>query len=342
MANLPAIVPFDQDVPLPAIFGDVSEADYNLAGGIISGFAVVSIRGKVWRARFKGDEHIIRDKKDGEPKRRLQVVVVGVGPNVAKTYYAGAYVSGNTEAPDCASTDGVRPDAGVADPQSSTCATCPMNQFGSRVTEAGKKGKACQDNKRLAIVPADDIENSVFGGPMLLRIPPSSFQSLDQVSQVLAKNRVPFYGAVLDIGFDPDAEYPLLTFRALGRITDPDLASMIMEHRNSTVTESILFGNASSEAALPVLPAATKPATKALAKPAPARKAAPAAQQEVVLPPPADEGVPEQGAEDAGEVEESEAPAAPPKAAAQKPAAAAPKTVAPSAESILGDLLAGL
>ena len=45
MANLPAIVPFDQDVPLPAIFGDVSEADYNLAGGILSGFAVVSIRG---------------------------------------------------------------------------------------------------------------------------------------------------------------------------------------------------------------------------------------------------------------------------------------------------------
>lgn len=338
-ANLPAIVPFDQDVPLPAIFGDVSEADYNLAGGILSGFAVVSIRGKVWRARHKGDEHIIRDKKDGEPKRRLQVVVVGVGPNVAKTYYAGAYVSGNTEAPDCASTDGIRPDAGVADPQASTCATCPMNQFGSRVTEAGKKGKACQDNKRLAIVPADDIENSVFGGPMLLRIPPSSFQSLDQVSQVLAKNRVPFYGAVLDIGFDPDAEYPLLTFRALGRITDPDLAAMIMEHRNSTVTESILFGNASGEAALPALPVATKPAAKALAKPAPARKAAP-----VTIPEPAvqEAGEVEQGAEDAGEVEESEAPAPAPKAAAPKPAAAAPKTVAPSAESILGDLLAGL
>jgi hypothetical protein len=340
MTNLPAIVPFDQDVPLPAVFGDVSEADFNLAGGILSGFAVVSIRGKVWRARHKGDEHIIRDR-DGEPKRRLQVVVVGVGPNVSKTYYAGAYVSGNTEAPDCASTDGIRPDAGVADPQASSCATCPMNQFGSRITEAGKKGKACQDNKRLAIVPADDIENAIFGGPMLLRIPPSSFQSLDQVSQVLAKNRVPFYGAVLDLAFDPDAEYPLLTFRAIGRITDPDMAAMIMEHRNSTVTESILFGNAGAEAALPVLPSPTKPAAaaKAATKPAtkPATKAAPV-QQEVTLPP-ATEGQAEDGA---AEVEENTAPAEAPKAAAQKPAAAAPKTVAPSAESILGDLLAGL
>jgi hypothetical protein len=340
MTNLPAIVPFDQDIPLPSIFGDVNEADFNLAGGILSGFAIVSIRGKVWRARHKGEEQIIRDKRDGEPRRRLQVVVVGVGPNVSKTYYAGAYVSGNTDAPDCASTDGIRPDAGVADPQSAACATCPMNQFGSRVTEGGKKGKACQDNKRLAIVPADDIENAIFGGPMLLRIPPASFQSLDQVSQVLAKNRVPFYGAVLDIAFDPDAEYPLLTFRAIGRISDPDMAAMIMEHRNSPVTEAILFGTASAEAALPVLPAPKPAATKPAPKPAPARKAAAPvtipAQEEATV---ADEGQAEDGA---AEVEESPAPAPAPKAAAPKPAAAAPKTVAPSAESILGDLLAGL
>lgn len=336
-ANLPAFVPLDHDSPLPAIFGDLTDADFKISGGITSGFAVVSIRGKVWRARYQGDEHIIRDKKDGEPKRRLQVVVVGVGPNVAKTYYAGAYVSGNTEAPDCASTDGIRPDAGVADPQAATCATCPMNQFGSRVTEAGKKGKACQDNKRLAVVPADDIENAIFGGPMLLRIPPSSFQSFLALEPVLVKHRRPLHTVVLDIGFDPDAEYPLLTFRVIAKIDRHDEAAMIMEHRNSTVTESILFGNASGEAALPVLPVATKPATKAIAKPATARKAAP-----VTIPEPAGEGATEQGAEDAGEVEESEAPAPAPKATAPKAAAAAPKTVAPSAESILGDLLAGL
>jgi len=341
--KLPALVPFDQDLNLDDLFGEYQASDGALSSGILSGYGVVSIKGKQFKVRHKGEDHIIRDA-NGDPARRLRVVIVSTGPNVSKTYYAGSYAPGSTEAPDCSSIDGIRPDIGASDPQASLCATCQWNQFGSKISENGKKSKACQDNKRLAVVPADDIANEAYGGPMLLRVPPASFKSLDALARQLSEARCHFYGAVVEISFDLDAEYPMLNFKALAKVASPAIAKQIIDQRNSLVTESIIFGDTSADVAA-ALPRA--PAAKAIAKPAPAAqpavaKAAPkAAPKPAPAPEPvaADEDVPE----DAQDIEEAEEVVAPPPKAAPKAAAkAAPAVTSPAADMSLSDLLAGL
>lgn len=275
MTNVPALVPLGaaSGLALPASLRKYLEVNGNdvdaLAGGISSGFAVVSVRGKVWRARYQGNEEIIRDA-EGEPRRKLQVIMVLVPNNISRTFYAGAYVPGSTEAPDCFSNDGIAPDASVQEPQSRTCATCPMSQFGSKITESGAKGKACQEHKRIAVVPADDIENAALGGPMLLRVPPTSLQELAKAQVTLRKNgNLPYYAVVTNIGFNPEVEYPMLTFNPVAVVQDEKMLETIFMHREGPVAESICYGAAGLGDGL-LLPAAR-------ATPAPVRRTAPAA-----------------------------------------------------------------
>lgn len=287
MAN--AVIPFDQEQEtLPSIYGDyLSDLD-DLAAGISSGFAVVSFRGKAWRVKWQGEETLIRDKKK-EPVRKLSAIIVGVSPALSKTFYEGAYEPGSTDNPDCASADGIRPDPGVPNRQSDLCANCPNNQFGSQITASGSKAKACSDHKRLAIVPAADVRNEAFGGPMLLRIPPASLQNLVAYVNLLKTHRVPPFAVVTEISFDPEAEFPKLVLTPVGKIQDNDILQTILEVRGHTSTDSILNGmSGGGSDLLPAIPgpkqqpkAVTKPKAAAGTQPA-RRKATPVQEAEEV------------------------------------------------------------
>ena len=176
-------------------------------------FAVVGFRGKVWRVKHRGEESNVLDN-NGEPRPTLDVVIVGVHPGVSKQYYEKKYAEGDDAAPDCFSVDGITPDASAPKKQCATCAQCPMNQFGSRMSESGKKAKACADSKRLAVVPADDIENSVQGGPMMLRIPAMSLQNYQTYTAQLGKHQAQVYSVKTRLGFDLNAAYPQLHVQA--------------------------------------------------------------------------------------------------------------------------------
>lgn len=196
---------------------------------LLSGFAVISYRGSRWRVKYKGDLTMIEESPGTDrqgrplpvtPVQELKVVVVGMSPNMTKTYYSDQYEEGNTEAPTCSSMDGVVPDAGVAQRQSPTCAACPQNRFGSAMTKAGKKAKACRDSRRLAVVPAGDIENETFGGPMLLGIPVMSLQNLDRYCRELDRVGADISQVVTGLSFDTSASYPVIQFRAVSWIED--------------------------------------------------------------------------------------------------------------------------
>ena len=227
---------------LPTVFGPVTDADFDaLTSGVSLGYGVISFRGKVWRVRHAGEEKVLRDAK-GQPLRVLRCVLVGSNAALSKTFYEGAYEPGSNNPPDCASIDGIKPDMGVASPQSMACATCHNNQFGSKVTDAGKKLKACTDSRRLALVPYPDVVNEALGGPMMLRVPPASLVSLANAVQTLRASMIPPHAAVIDIGFEIDAEYPMLTFTPRAVISDPAMAETIMAHRDSQLTRQILHG----------------------------------------------------------------------------------------------------
>ncbi len=212
---------------IPKNFGQISQrlttagsAD-ELGAGIQSGLAVVGYRGKSWSIKFGGTEHPMLRADDGTPKSAMDFVIVKAASTISKLYYPQGYVEGSTAKPDCWSIDGVKPDRAVATPQHSNCANCPHNQWGARVTDAGKQGKACQDHKRLAVVPLDDIDNEVYGGPMLLRVPAASLKTVKEYGDKLNQMGWPFYAIGTRITFGTEA-YPKFVLTPVRALDDAE------------------------------------------------------------------------------------------------------------------------
>lgn len=208
------IVPFEDDgMGLPAhlrsTFGDQVNGD--LSGGISGGYPVLSYKGKTW-ALSEGDkrEVIMRPGTDDEPASALEVVIVAANSALSKVYYEGGYVEGSDAKPVCYSNDSIRPAADAERPQCATCAACPKNAWGSRITENGSKGKACSDSRRIAVVPSGDLEH-----PMLLRVPAATLKDLKAYADMLTRRNAPYQAVVTKIAFDPTVAHPKFTFKAV-------------------------------------------------------------------------------------------------------------------------------
>ena len=113
------------------------EAAKEFSGGVQSGFPVLGYRGKTWRVKQSGEEQVYTDE-DGDAVQAVSLVLVRSNENLSKTYYKGKYKEGDNSKPTCWSADGIRPDPNVPEPVSSTCQGCPMNVWGSRVSDEGK------------------------------------------------------------------------------------------------------------------------------------------------------------------------------------------------------------
>lgn len=263
MSNL---IPFDS-AKVPASIAKAFSISFDdFSTGQKGGFPVISIKGKVFHIK-RGDEKTLVTKPDGdgEPAASLEVIVLKTHPGVAKTYYSKGFSEGSVEKPDCYSNDGTAPAADAQSPQAKKCAACPHNQWGSKITEDGKKGKSCADVKRLAVAPAGQIND-----PMLLRVPAASLKTWDQYVDLLKKRGVPPPAVVTKVGFDYTVAHPALTFKPVGFI-DEAMAVEVKEVLDTDVVQNIIGG----------APTAAEvdngdDAPKTAAKPAPVEEEAPA------------------------------------------------------------------
>ena len=231
MAN--SLTPLDRGRPSSlARFRQNSGLLNNARQGLAPSFAVVTYKGRNFRIKFRSEEHIIRDDR-GRAATFIDTVIVGVSPNISRQYFPDAYVEGASEGPACYSTDGKVPDQGVPARQNPVCSTCKWSQWGSRVTDGGKRAKACQETRRLAVVPLANIDNELMGGPMLLRIPPMSLGNLSNYSDFLASKGASFETVATRIGFDENVAYPRLTFETLDWLDDDQQLAVTGEHGDS-------------------------------------------------------------------------------------------------------------
>ncbi len=223
---------------LSSRFASVPFVD-EMGSGVSGGFGVITYKGKIWKTKYQGTETVLR-KQDGsnELRQSIEVVVVKAASVVAKIYYETGFVDGSTAPPDCWSTNGQTPDPASPKKQCATCAGCPMNAWGSRVTEAGKPGKACADSKRLAVVPMNDINNDLLGGPMLLRVPAASLREMKSFADKLQAMGFPSYSIAIRIGF-AEVAHPQFTFGAIRALTDEE-ADDVMALRDDPRTARIL------------------------------------------------------------------------------------------------------
>ena len=102
------------NITIPNKFGAVSTVFANaninndLAAGVVSGFGIISYRGKVWRTKYRGEERdLMREDGDG-PRSSIEVVILKASSNLAKIFYESGYVEGSTAQPDCWSSNGLK------------------------------------------------------------------------------------------------------------------------------------------------------------------------------------------------------------------------------------------
>jgi len=240
------VVPASFNTPVAASFQGLQAGD-DLSGGITGGYGLIKYRGKVWSIQYQGNSvDLMRDDGDG-PRGSIDIVIVRANANLSKTWYENGWDESNSAPPDCASANGITPDAGVPKKQSNVCATCPRNAWGSAPN--GGKGKACGDHRRLAVVPFTDLPNEHFGGPLLLRCPAASLQDMSAFDARYKAIGYPYFTMGIKISFDPKESYPKFQFAAIRPLTEQE-AQIVVQLRDDPRTMRVV--NESTSVATPV------------------------------------------------------------------------------------------
>lgn len=321
MSNL---IPTNIKVPahIAARIGQPSALAQSLAGGIGNGgdFPRISIKGARFRIKEGDAETVLQETS-------LDVVIVGANPRLSKTWYSKQWTpDAEPSAPDCYSLDGVRPHPDSADMQNDLCATCPHNAWGSKITPQGVKTKACADQKRLAVVAANDPSGPVY----LLQVTPAALKGLNQYQKELQMRGIPPEIIKTRISFDTDASFPKLMF-GFGGFLDEEGMSAVDGLFGSAQVKEITGEEA------PVAAPAPAPAPKPqLVKPKPV----PAPVQEEAAPEEEAPATPKRGfgakaAAPAAETATAPAPASKPKPAAK--VAAPASNIADEIAALIGE-----
>lgn len=244
---------------LPAHLQNVKLDDFTKAFSASGGSTKrITLRGRVFRLVDGGKE--IAKNTDAF----MDVVVVNGSRTVQKTWYAGEYNPDETSVPDCWSSDGERPDADVADPQSARCKECPQAIKGS----AGAGRAACRYSMRLAVV----LRNNVGGDIYQLILPQKSlFGQGDvdhmpflQYAKYVAQSGYNLNMLATRLTFDTDSDFPKLVF-SNAEFLDSDAYQEAVEQGESPIAVNAGKLNFTKKAE-PQLPRMVAPAGSAAAK----------------------------------------------------------------------------
>lgn len=309
------VVPFQPGM-LPAHLQkrELSPVAKALMGGGTSGKRL-SIRGGVFRLLVGGKEIARVDD------RYLDVVIVAAAEKVSRVFYTGTFDEDNpNQPPSCWSADGELPSPDVKEPQSSACATCPMNAKGSGQGDS----RACRYNQRIAVVLANDMEGHV----LQVSLPAMSLfgkevgenRPLQAYARWLAAQGISPDAVVTRMRFDTDAATPKLFFSAVRWLEAGEYATCQEQGASHDAQQAVTFTVYQQDNKEATAPAKPEPTPRpAAATPAAKPKAAP-----VVKPKPQPAPAPVAAEEPAQE----EPPAPTVRTAAPAPATAAKKSLA--------------
>jgi hypothetical protein len=187
---------------IPAYFDREDVDSNNALLNNIGGCPMVKIDQKTFCMSIEGEKVSLGTS--------IVCIFVGANDHYSKAYFKEKYQPGRSVSPDCASANGVTPDSSIKNPICDTCAKCPKNVFGSKISEFGKKIKECPDKIRTVVYLPQ-----VTGDIKLFRfdIPPASFSAVKGYWKKLQMGGIPYLGAVLTkICFDPNSQYAQLLF----------------------------------------------------------------------------------------------------------------------------------
>lgn len=227
-----------------AAFAALNPESESLADGIGSSYGIIGYRGKVWTLRLRGETYTFTRPDDGSPSAFLDMIVLRAPGWKSKSYYAGGFVEGSSEAPTCASLDGVHPDIDARDKQATACAICPRNEW--KVDANGRKGRDCSDYKRLAVLLLPNVTKALLGAPLMepvfLRVPAASLNDLAILGEAMSKKGFHYSTFITRVGFQTDKAHPQMTFRALQPLSEKE-APIVLQLREDPVAYRITAEN---------------------------------------------------------------------------------------------------
>lgn len=272
---------FSSGAALPSYLktAEMDETTKNLAGGSGSGGGKrISIRGNVFRLLVNGEELMVNED------RSMNIVIVGASP-IGRQFYEGTYdAEAAPKAPTCWAPDGTKPSPQAADPQASTCMSCPQNVIGSGQGDS----RACRYQQRLAVVLEGDLSGDVYQLP----IPSTSIFGngengqklpMQAYARFMAQNKIPVRAVVTEMRFDTSSATPKLTFRAVRPLTEEEYQECVEQGNSEEAKRAITMTVASTDGVKDTSPGGAdepfeqpkvieppKPTKPKAAKPAPA------------------------------------------------------------------------
>jgi hypothetical protein len=184
-------------------------------------------------------------------------------------YYTSVFDADNIVPPDCFAISDIPTDLAASknSPQaqcSTSCALCPMNQFGTN-----GRGKACTNRVLLALLPSDTTAETPIN---ILDISPTAIKGFSAYISAVARGvQRPPYGVITHIGLNPAVKYDVAVFSDPQLIEDSDLIALLRSRRSEarellTTEPDIAAIQAASDA---------RPKAKGLIGPRTARKPSP-------------------------------------------------------------------
>lgn len=268
------MIPDAAELPAHIINTELArQANEAAAAGISTGFpARIKMSGKQFvLVDGNGDEKPIpmgKLFKGPDDNLYLKTVVLAAKPEIQKRWYATKFdPSKEGQAPDCFSNDGVKPDASIPTPQCDNCAQCPFNAFGSSVVD-GKAtgGKACSDNKILAVFVPPLVKGEASPGVHELKIAPASLKNWGLYVKALTNKGIPVGNVFTLVRFVDEQTFPVLTFQYGGAIPEGSLnqlAALSQEPETlEIVQQRITYSVKGGQIPVPE----TKPSAKSAAK----------------------------------------------------------------------------
>jgi len=243
----------------------------------------IGLKGSRFRLIVNGQEELIVEDNF------LDVIIVGASPGVSRMFYEGVYDPAEKVAPTCYSADGVVPNADVIHKQSTKCQLCPQNQIGSRVSDGGRKTRACGFFKRLAVVLPSDV-NTLYrleakGMTIFAEGKPANNKfSLAEYGKKLNTRGIDPSYLITRLTFNTDESVPVVLFSPM-RYLEANEAPLIADVVNGPEVPALLEITAQT---VDLSGEAADPAQSNAAPAAPAVAAAPAVRPAapVAAPPP--------------------------------------------------------
>jgi hypothetical protein len=225
-----------------------------LAQGIGTGYSIIGItQSKEFYLHHRGVRRTIVNPSTGEedggdPVKYLDVIILRKNALPSHTWYEKGYQPGSKDPPECVSTDGIAPDDGCKKPQAQFCQICQHHEW--KEQPSGRRGRACADSMRLAILPLPHqmrpvLDGDVLKEPCLLRVPAASMKGLVSLGDALErrlglqKGEAPLCSFVCRIAFDPDKRHPQFTYEVKDWLSDGQAVS-IMELRKHPTAFRVL------------------------------------------------------------------------------------------------------